>query len=379
MKKILKKVIIYAFCKIPIKKNKIFLCNFYGKGYGGNPKFIVEEMKKKDYKCVYIWMVKNRKEEMPEEIKPVKAWTIRYYYHLATSKIIISNVRMYLGIPKRKNQIYLQTWHAPFSPKCVEGDAEDKLPPKYIEEAKYDGTICNAILVNSELQEKQFKRAFWLNKDVEYLRYGLPRNDFLINNKNNKDLALEIRKKLKLRAEDFVVLYAPTFRDDFSLDGYKIDFRNIEKAFAKKFAKNIRIIVRLHPNVQDQMNYLALSDNIIDGSIFPDMSEISLISDFLISDYSTSIFDFAILGKPAIICALDFYKYKFERGILKEFYEFPFPITYSNEELIDEIFKFNYENYNKKVEDYFKKNKIYDSGNASKMTANWILNKIVEK
>ena len=270
----------------------------------------------------------------------------------------------------------MQTWHAPFSPKCVEKDAEQQLGIEYTSQAKYDGQITNAILVNSRLQEEQFIRAFWLNKDVEFLRYGLPRNDSLIKKQKDLSLIFEIKKDLQIDADDYVVLYAPTFRDDYSITGYQIDFEAVRRAFIKVMNKECTIIIRLHPNVVFQKNKISFSNKIIDGTSCSDIQELAIACDAVISDYSTSIFDFAMLKKPAFICALDLDEYEKKRGLLKEFYDFPFPIAKTNAELIKCINEYDTTTYYARVTEYFRKYPFYDNGNAAYKTARWIAGKM---
>lgn len=122
-------------------------------------------------------------------------------------------------------------------------DAQDRLGDKYVKQAKYDGTITDGILANSKLQENQYRRAFWLGKNAEILRFGLPRNDILARCKNNKEAQKIARQKLKMREDTFYVLYAPTFRDDYSTKGYEIDFEKVKNAFQCTQKKIVKLLL----------------------------------------------------------------------------------------------------------------------------------------
>lgn len=360
-----------------VDNRKIVFDNFGGKGYGDNPKFIADELlsRKAGYKLV--WLVDNLSNEaFPDGIEAVKIDSIRALFERSTAKVWIDNIRHLHPVKKKENQIYIQTWHAPFSAKMVEGDAEESLGEKYVKSAKYDGKICDAILANSLLQEVQYKRAFWLNPNIEVLRSGLPRNDYLIRAANNQDLQKHLRAKFNFIQEDKYILYAPTFRDDYSIEGYKIDFEGVVSAFEKLTDCTCHIVVRLHPNVSIQSNFIQYNDKIISGTAIPNMQELSVSCDFVISDYSTSVFDFVILGKPAFICALDLEHYRSVRGLLPEFDEFPFPLATSNQGLIYNIKTFDRRQYNKNIKKYFDLYPIYDKGNASKEVVDWLLGKI---
>lgn len=365
------------FFHLPVDEKKIVFDNFSGHGYGDNPKYIAEELirQKSDYKM--IWLIDNSsKFEFPSQIRPIKINSIRALYARATARVWIDNIRNVHPVKKKKNQLYIQTWHAPFSPKFLEKDAEKTLNEKYISEAKYDGSISDAILANSKLQELQYRKSFWLSDKCEILKYGLPRNDYLVNSMGNFSLVDRIRKNMGWHSSWYYILYAPTFRDDFSTDGYNIDFERVKVAFEKLTKKKCAIVVRLHPNVVEQSPNLEYSDTLINGSLYPDIQELAIASDCVISDYSTSIFDFALINKPAFICALDFEAYKEKRGLLDEYKDFPFPMAYTNEELVDNINNFDRNNYDKNVQEYFNEFPIYDKGNAAEMVVKWINKKI---
>ncbi len=382
-RKIYKVLLEYPFGKLmylfPIKANRIVIDNFGGKGYGDSTKYIAEGLIRKNCQYDIIWLVDNLASySFPPQIKPVKIDSLQALYMRATAKVWIDNVRHLHPVRKKKQQIYLQAWHAPFGPKKAEADAEAELGEKYVKEAKYDGQIADGIISNSKLLDNQFRRAFWLSENVEILKFGLPRNDFLAQRIGDVEEYKHFREKFKFDNESLYVLYAPTFRDDYSLDGYRLEFEKIADAFSKRFNKKVKIVVRLHPNAALQSGFINYTDNIINGTIYQDMQELSLTCDIIISDYSSCVFDFAILKKPVFICALDLKTYEKKRGLLPEFFGFPFPMAESNEQLIKNILRFDPKTYFDKVDKYFEKYPIYDNGDATEKTVEWIQKKIGE-
>lgn len=360
---------------IPIKKNKMVLDNFMGKGYGDNPKYICDELLKgqASNKWDIVWLVAYPDYSFPEGIRTVKYDSIQSLYEFASAKFWIDNVRNTYKPRKKRGQIYLQTWHGSYSPKLLENSAKETLSHKYLLESNRDGKITDAILVNSSMLEEQYKESFVLNKNVQFLRYGLPRCDYLVNNNGKNELYDEIKTKLGLATSEIFVLYAPTFRDDNSDEGYKIDFENVRKAFGALCDADITILLRFHPNVKMNFNDENLErKNIVDVSSAPDMQELLLISSFLITDYSTSIFDFALLNRPVFLCALDIEQYNKTRGLSENYFELPFPLARTNYELVEFIKRFNYEEYEKKIYNYFKVHKLYDLGKASKLVTEWM-------
>ena len=173
------------------------------------------------------------------------------------------------------------------------------------------------------------------------------------------------------------MLYAPTFRDDFSTEGYNIDFERVIKAFEIRMKKKTKIIIRLHPNVAFQKEKIRFSENILDGTDYPNMQDLALVCDAVISDYSSTLFDFSMLAKPAFVCALDYKEYEEKRGFIPEFYEFPFPFATSNNELINVIQKYDEKEYKDNISSFYSKYPTYCDGHSSKRVCDWILNHIV--
>jgi len=369
------------FYYLPVKKNRICCCNFAGKGYGDNPKYIAEEIHLRDSSYQLFWLVNDKsKSEFPEYIHTVNINSVKALYIRATSKIWINNIRNDHPVRKKKSQLYLQTWHAAgLGWKRVEADAEERLNKGYVAQAKHDGQITDGILACGKRQEELFKRAFWLNEKAEILKYGLPKNDYLVNNVNNTKTYSVLRKKYGLEEHVFYVLYAPTFRDDHSLEGYKLSFDEIIKTLKNKLQKEVKIVVRLHPNVSFQSKFLKYNKSIINGTFFPDVQELSLACDCLITDYSSIAADFLLMHKPVFICALDLQEYMEKRGLLPAYFDSPFPMTQTNEQLIASIKQFNIKEYIRKADEWFLKNPLYDDGHAAEKTVQWIFARVRKK
>ena len=116
---------------IRYKKNKILVVNFNGRSYGDSPKYIIDKLKDKNVKI--IWSVSKKYNDIPSNIKQVKYQSIRWIYELVTSKVWINNCRFPSYVRKRKNQVYIQTWHGCIAIKKIEFDVLDKLNKTYID------------------------------------------------------------------------------------------------------------------------------------------------------------------------------------------------------------------------------------------------------
>lgn len=362
---------------LKVEPNKIVFDNFIGKGYGGNPKYIAEQLlNDKDNTWELIWLVDNVLYDIPNEIKKIKYGSFLSIYHLATAKVWIDNVRNAHLIPKKKEQIYIQTWHGAFGPKMCEKDAIDDLSSKYIKKAKYDGSITDAILSENKVKTKLYRRAFWLNKETQILEIGSPCNDILFDHKTMKQKRYDFRKKMLINDKDILILYAPTFRDDYNLSVYNLDFEQIINCMEKVTDKNVKVIIRLHPNIRDKGLDIKYNDKILNGSYYSDEMDVLCSSDILITDFSSILYSFMIWEKPIFLCALDYDEYLNERNLYDYFFSTPLSFSKSNEQLINAIISFDYNKYKLELSDFLKKIDIYDDGHASENLVKWIKKKI---
>lgn len=372
--KTLSKVIWKICSHFPIQEEKVYFSNFNGRGFADNQKYIAQEILrrkengslKKDYKL--FWVLQNPKEQkLPKGIQPVKIGTIKEIYHMATSKYWINNVRMNQYFIKRNNQYYIQTWHAGLGFKRIEKDIEESLSPEYIRMAKIDSSAIDLIVSNGPFMTNHFKRIFWY--DGEFLEKGHPRNDLFFSY-GEKEKA-NIYERLGISQEKKTVLYAPTFRADYGLSAYDCDYDRLLNALKKRFQGEWVLLVRLHPNLFDKFNDLNLKgENIRNVSSYPDMQELLFASDVMVTDFTSAMFEFAIMDKPCFLYASDLEVYMKERGLIT-LDEVPFPKTDSNEGLEEMILSYQEEPYLKRVHE-FMENKCCDQGIGAASVVDWM-------
>ena len=324
---------------VPINPKKIVFSSYCGQGYGCNPKYIAEELIREKVDCEMVWLIKDMNTPMPKEIRKVQFGSNRAKLELLSAGIWISNTRNFLGVRKRKKQFYIQTWHGPLAFKYVEKSASNLLSPYYIEGAQYDGRITDLFLSGSRLQSEEIRQDFWY--DGEIMECGLPRNDILVQNAQNKPLIDEIKKKLNIASGTKIVLYAPTFRDNGSMDPFRLDFEKICDAAEKLYQTECRVLVRLHPNIAKNASFFSYGERVRNASDYPDMQELSLACDLLITDYSSTIFDAFMLGRDVVLYAPDLEEYQKTRGLRPIFFQLPYPMTQEKEELYHLIETYN--------------------------------------
>ena len=353
------------FCLFPIKKRKVVLSNFNGRGFGDNPKYIANVLH--ELKGVeLIWISSNRDDVFPPYIKTVKHKSIKSLYHVSTAKVWIDNARKDPFYVKRKEQYYLQTWHGSVALKRIEKDVENSLGEYYVNNAKQDARMTDLMISDSKFTDNLYRRSFWYNGEIK--RLGSPRIDCLFQENRRK----EIREKMNLGDGQFVVLYAPTFRNSLRLDVYDLDISVIKETFEKKIGKPVVVLFRMHPNltwiVKDR-----LLDDVIDVTQYPDVYELLLAGDALITDYSTLMFEFPVVSAKPVFCyAKDMDEY--DRGFYFNLDQLPFLFARTNEELVAGINAFDQNAYQKKLSAFYEEIELLADGHASERVVDYILN-----
>lgn len=365
IKNFIAQFIIYFLNLLPIKKNKIFLFSYYGSQFGCSPKYISEYILKnypKDrFDVVWAFDDLNDKAHL-SDFRKVKIMTLKYFYELCTSKIVITNFRTTDLYVKRKDQYYIQTWHSSLRLKKIEKDAEESLPLNYINIAKKDSLKCDLLLSGCKYSSEIFKRAFWYEGEI--FEHGTPRNDLLY--KDNSLLRKKVLQELNIKDNQKIVLYAPTFRKDNNLEVYNIQYSNITESLKNKFGGEWVFLVKLHPHLISQSSRLTFYNNVIDVTSYEDIQELLSIADVLITDYSSLMFDFAITQRPCFLYVPDLVEYiRKDRNLYFDLKELPFICAENPQELLDKIESFDYTMYSQHVSNFFKKVGSYESGKAN--------------
>ena len=149
-----------------------------------------------------------------------------------------------------------------------------------------------------------------------------------------------------------------------------IDCKAIQSALSEKFGGNWFILFRTHYFVMNQLNNAA---NYIDASNYPDMQELLYAADVLITDYSSSMWDFSLTRRPCFLYATDLNYYDLDRGFYSDIHTWPYPLAESNSALIKNIKQFNNDQYQKNIQKHWDALGSYESGHACETVANYIL------
>lgn len=375
IKNLLKKLLIFPLNMLPIQSNKIVFDNFGGRGFGDNPKYILEELARRGNKLDLVWVAKDLELSVPKGVRVVKYGSIRSFYEWSTARIWIDNIRNSDRPWKRKGQIYIQTWHGSDGVKLIEKSVAKSLKKTYLRMAKYDGKITNAIISSRYFQTLGMKNNFWLTDNVEFLEFGLPRNDDFFHEKKINSTNRKVRNLYNIDLDELVILYMPTFRDNGSIDAYNLDYHKLIQAFQSKYKKNVKILIRLHPNVDSSFINLQNRD-CINVSAYSNAQDLMMSADVMITDFSSSSIDFMLLKRPVFLYLPDYLSYMNDRPLDNNFDKLPFPRAYNGSELIEIVETFDISKYNERVRLYESEDVRFDRGEASILCADWIEEKI---
>lgn len=310
----------------------VLFVSFMGMRYNDSPKAIYEYMKAHPqydrYHCVWAF---EHPEEYPQ-LSTVKIDTLNYFHMALKAKYWITNTNIERGLHfKKKCTIYLNTWH---------GMASKKIGNDCLGRKDYNFGAIDYLVVSGALDETAFESAFNA-KEKSFLRCGMPRNDVLWE--ANEDSKNALRIKLGIPKDKKAIFYAPTWRD--SVDGGKTYDIKIPVNFEKWhtiLGDEYIVFFRAH-HLTTKIMGIHFDDFIRDASGYPDVNDLMIASDLLVTDYSSIAFDYAILGKPIFCFAYDYDTYLAERGVYLPIDEnYPSPSCRTEDELLNKIRQMDY-------------------------------------
>lgn len=343
----------------------------------GNPKAIYLYLKENypnKYKLIYLTNKKVDTCELDEK-DVVFYKTIKSLYYLSVAKYLIRSESIGNVIKKRPGQVYVQTFH---------GHGPIKKGGFEIEENRKGQEYKNGLLNHCkewdvyismcELEEKHIIDSTGFNKKI--IRLGIPSTDYIVNNKGVKNNGL--LKRFNIPKDKKVILYAPTYRSDLlGKENINIRIENLKKL------TDYVVLVRLHPLLNSKINKeLFDNSNFINVCGEEDIVNLYLITDILISDYSASIYEFALTGKKIVLYPYDYDEYKKYPGFCIDYKKtLPGPICYDENKLYDTILNIEkiYPKYKEKWNDFNKKYNYMNDGEATKRFAQYLINGNLER
>lgn len=288
----------------PQNEKSVYFASFRGQ-YSDNPRAISECLHKIAPDVKIVWLVKPQFfKYVPDyvTIVPPKPRLVLKAQAQARVWVLNYTYRKHLGVYKGRNNFYIQTWHGDRGIKAIgyltgQGSKNDI--------NGHNMSECDLFIAASDYGVRKARQG--LRYEGEVMEEGMPRNDKLLNISNYNSDADKIRMSLGIGNDVKVVLYAPTFRDDERCQQCTIDIGQTLKSLEANGEK-WTCLIRSHVHTKKIMTS---SDNsaYLDVSSYPDMADLLLITDLLLTDYSSCAGDFLLTGKPVVLVHFDKEKY----------------------------------------------------------------------
>lgn len=362
-----------------VKPGRVVCWAYNYKQYGCNPRYLTEYLLEHypDMEIVWVFRKGVDTSAVDKRIKCVRFRTWEYLKMVNSAEFLVTNSRTdpwHIYWHKRPEQKYLMLWHGGAALKRVERDVEDRLGFSYVQKAKRDSKVCDLMISGCRANTELIKRSFWYSGEI--LEKGIPRNDIFFNTELHSVIRQRIVDKYNLSADGRIVLYAPTFRRSGTIEPYRIDWSEMIPRLERMFGgAKVTLLLRLHPNLIGKADTSSLINHpsVIDMTRYHDMQELLCVSDMLITDYSSSMFDYAMLRRPCVLYATDVAQY--DRGYYYDFRELPFPLAEDSEQLAALIEGFDEAKYQEKLRMFLDERLgLVERGVAAEELARWMVN-----
>lgn len=301
--------------------NKVYFSSFGGRLYNENPKYVCEALLTLCPEAKAVFRLNRAgmaQAEIPAGVVRVRQNSLAALYHMATARVIVKNAALRPWMTKAKDQIYIQLWHGDRGLKKILLDKDPQM--KLIDRELMDVGVAASDLG----REVYLRRGFGFAGEI--MECGYPKNDLLAH--PPAGLEQEIRRRLGLSGKR-TLLYAPTFRDSTSGSAQQANFslRRLQEAMERATGEEWIILTRGH-----SLNTGVRADAGKDMSSYPDVSELLLATDMLITDYSSICGDYLLLGRPILLYHAD--RGQYDRKLIFDPEASPYKIAHSEEELI---------------------------------------------
>ncbi|WP_051967047.1 CDP-glycerol glycerophosphotransferase family protein [Kitasatospora mediocidica] len=359
--------------RLPLRQSVLYDV-FGGRGYADSPRAVHEELVRRGTPLEHLWVVDDAQAELPPGLRTVRAYSPEWYEALATSRYLVGNTHFPDFLHRRAGQTVVQTWHGgPL--KRIAYDVENAwlADSGYLDQLDRESPNWSVLLSPSPFATPIMRRAFRFAGEV--LESGYPRDDSLVT--GDPAEAARIRERLGIPDGKRVVLYAPTWRDDDRTDGgYRLDLRIDLDAARRALGSDHVLLVRPHAHVHDALP-CAGDGFLYDVGDYPDIRDLLLIADVLVTDYSSVLFDFAITGRPMLFFTYDLDHYRDDlRGFYLDFEQHaPGPLLETSEQLIAALSDLPAatDGYAERYRDFRRTFCGQDDGRASARVVDWML------
>ncbi len=327
-KNLMTKLGFYLFKPFRLKENRITFISNRRNSISGN------------YESIYAELIKDKNIDIKTVLDTKESFIscFKYGYYLASSKVILIDdyIRSVYEIKKRKDNYLIQVWHACGAFKAF-GFSRLSKEGCWSQDSRSHRTY-DYCLVSSRKVAKHYAEAFGMNVD-RVIATGVPRTDIFFDEAYKREVRAKIFSSYPMLKDKKVILFAPTFRGSSKKEGHYPHYRFDYKKIFERFGDEYRIIIKHHPHVNNKLVIEdEYKDRVIDLSKNEELNELLFVTDILITDYSSVIFEAALLDIPMLFYAFDLDEYISRRGFYCEYISFiPGKLVENMDEIIDAL------------------------------------------
>ena len=358
-----------------IDPRKVVFSSFRSTTYSDNPKAISEKLHALYPQAEIVWLFKDpeaKRAIVPDYVRLASSQFESAMAELATAHIWVDNFAkapyLYLN---REKQVYLNTWHGDRAFKKIGYDVKTKLDYRLEED-------CHAMIAGSDFGEAMMRSAFAFKGDL--IKSGSPRDDRLV--RFDPAEAAAIKEKLGIAPETRLLLYAPTFRDTSARESAQsatMDLRRTVAALERRTGEKWLCLFRAHYLALMGLKLEEVQDLLIDMTRYEDMTDLLMIADALLTDYSSCAMDFCLLGRPIYLFQSDLETYTTQdREMYRDMRDTPFFTAHTQEELEALIADVDAEKARencRQICDYYG---FYETGHATEDVCRYLIAKLEE-
>ncbi len=337
--KVARKVHYRVARRMPLS-DEVFFEAWKGRQYSDNPRAIHEELVRRGDGRRLVWAVEHHGVEVPDGVETVVVGSRAYFRALGRARWVVSNDSMPKHYAKRDGSHYGQTWHGTplkrigFDIENLQMSNKNYLVQFAKEVAKWD-----ALVSPNAYSTEIFRRAF--RYDGPVLETGYPRNDVFHRPRERAVRTAAVAARLGIEPGKRVILYAPTWRDNqYDKSGrYSFSMKLDLERMYRRFKDDAVLLIRGHQLVAESVDTSMFEGFAVNVSHYPDISDLYLVADVLVTDYSSVMFDFVNTGRPMLFFTHDLEDYRDDlRGFYFDFEaEAPGPLLAQTTEVIDAL------------------------------------------
>ncbi|MBU6114991.1 MULTISPECIES: bifunctional glycosyltransferase/CDP-glycerol:glycerophosphate glycerophosphotransferase [Mammaliicoccus] len=320
------------YLNLDIRSNQIIMLGF-DYSYRGNSKYLFDYLKT-IYNPDFLKFVSFDK-RVPEEYR-LSPRSKEFYNYFYTSETVIGESWIPGGFKKKKGQRWIQLWHGtPFKRMLFDSNESTmlRLNPNHKVKMKNDISRWDYLIADSEIAKLKFESSFDI-KNKKIISTGYPRNEWLINNHKNEKLIKNIKIKNNIPLDKKIILYAPTWRDY----NYKLQEKLKDKSYLMYFnelldelGEDYYIINKAH-SMDTQPSWNTGLTQVLTVNNKVETQELIMISDMIVSDYSSIFFDAIHINKPFYFLIKDFPEFNIARGVYLDMYKDILNLVAKNED-----------------------------------------------